>query len=283
MFKTYHTISHGDRKLYNCRSCNKNFSETANTFLYRLKKPISIIVTALKSRTEGMGFNAACRVFSLSSHTLQSWENKFSDLKESLNLYSLSHVFLCQIIEGDELYTKTHNNKPQEDSEGWTIMLMERASRFIWEFECGLKYKDLFMLVINRLVTLIGQSNEFTLVTDGERRYGNTLLELCHEIINEDFKESSLTVLKEGIRVGLKNKGQDNVVPSNMPKYERPQPEHPNTQHELKDEDIHANHVEAQNAATRRKLSPFRRRTNTYAKNKPGLQRVLDRALTHQN
>lgn len=44
----------------------------------------------------------------------------------------------------------------------------------------------------------------------------------------------------------------------------------------MKNTDIHANHVEGQNAATRRKLSPFRRRTNTYAKKRTALQRVLD-------
>ena len=40
--------------------------------------------------------------------------------------------------------------------------------------------------------------------------------------------------------------------------------------------DIHANHLEGQNAATRRRLSAYRRKTNTYAKSTDGLQRVLD-------
>ncbi|MBF0228628.1 MAG: hypothetical protein HQK63_03420 [Desulfamplus sp.] len=34
------------------------------------------------------------------------------------------------------------------------------------------------------------------------------------------------------------------------------------------DSEIHANYVEAQNAATRRRNSTFRRKTNTYAKTK---------------
>lgn len=252
------------------------FSETANTFLYRLKKPISEIARVLESRTEGLGFNATCRVYSLSPHTLQSWENKFSSLKDSLKLHSLAHTFLAQIIEGDELYTRIHSNRPQEESEGWTIMLMDRVSRFIWEFECGQKDEALFTGVIERLVELIKQTKEFTLLTDGERRYGNILFELCNETINDDQEESPMKVLKEGVRVGLKNKGQDTSTTNSKPKYERPQLEHPNTQHELEYKDIHANHLEGQNGATRRKLSPFRRRTNTYAKKRSGLQRVLD-------
>jgi len=44
----------------------------------------------------------------------------------------------------------------------------------------------------------------------------------------------------------------------------------------LDNQDIHANHIEAQNAALRRRNSAFRRRTNTYAKTLKGLQRTLD-------
>ena len=40
--------------------------------------------------------------------------------------------------------------------------------------------------------------------------------------------------------------------------------------------EIHANHLEAQNAATRRKNCAFRKKTNTCAKTEDGLQRTLD-------
>jgi len=61
-----------------------------------------------------------------------------------------------------------------------------------------------------------------------------------------------------------------------LPKYEAPWREHPETQQTLDDRDIHDNHLEAQNAALRRRNSAFRRRTNTYAKTREGLQRTLD-------
>ena len=46
-------------------------------------------------------------------------------------IYALLHTFLTQLIEGDEVYTKVGKNGPAEASEGWTIILMDRASRFI--------------------------------------------------------------------------------------------------------------------------------------------------------
>jgi hypothetical protein len=36
------------------------FSETKNTFLKGLRKPVSLIVMVVKARAEGMAFNAAC-------------------------------------------------------------------------------------------------------------------------------------------------------------------------------------------------------------------------------
>ena len=62
-YSSYETKSDGTRKLYQCSECHQVFSETKGTFLEGLKKPISFIINVLKSRSEGMGFNAACRVF----------------------------------------------------------------------------------------------------------------------------------------------------------------------------------------------------------------------------
>jgi hypothetical protein len=66
------------------------------------------------------------------------------------------------MIEGDELYTKVHHNIEPLESEGWTIMLMDRASRFIWELSCGTKDKVLFMSAIETLVTVVEQTNNLT-------------------------------------------------------------------------------------------------------------------------
>ncbi|MCP4410857.1 MAG: hypothetical protein GY807_24585 [Gammaproteobacteria bacterium] len=59
------------------------------------------------------------------------WELRFTDLKETLMMYALMNSFLVQVIEEDELYTKVGKNVPVQDCEGWTIVLMDRATRFI--------------------------------------------------------------------------------------------------------------------------------------------------------
>ena len=143
---TYKTLHNGTRTLHRCTDCVAIFSETKNTIIAGIRKPISLIAKVLKVRSEGLAFNATCRSYDIAKNTLLNWETKLSVLAETLLLYSLVHSFLDQIIEGDELYTKVGSNMPVEDCEGWTIVLMERASRFIWCLKCGKKDRTLFFL-----------------------------------------------------------------------------------------------------------------------------------------
>lgn len=273
----YNTKSHGSRLLFKCGDCQACFSETKQTFLQNLKTSVSKITTVLNARTEGMSFNATCRVHHISPHTLRSWEQKFACLKDTLIVYSLTHSFFSLILEGDELYTRVNQNKPQEDSEGWTIMLLDRGSRFIWELSCGKKEKALFLQAVERFTELIKQTDEISLLTDGERRYSHILFDICHELLRTGKPGRPRKVLPEGVQVKVKNKGsQAHKKGPKREKYQTPKPEHPETRATIKNEDIHANHVEAQNAAVRRKNSAYRRRTNTYAKCQQALQRTLN-------
>ena len=192
-------------------------------------------------------------------------------------IYALLHTFLTQLIEGDEVYTKVGKNGPAEASEGWTIVLMDRASRFIWALPCGKKDRDLFLSAIQLLSNIISRTGDVTLVTDGERRYSLLLFEICQEMFRSGRRGRRRRVLRRGVRVRLKNKGsQSHRRGRKRPKYEAPCSEHPETPQTLSNPEIHANHVEALNASLWRRNSAYRRKTNTYAKKKTGLQRTLD-------
>jgi hypothetical protein len=277
-YSIYETKCDGTRKLVQCSECDYIFSETTNTLLFNLKTSVSRIVLVLKSRAEGPSFNATCRTFNIGTHTLLRWENLFGGLKDTLMAYSLASSFLELMIEGDELYTKVHHNIEPLESEGWTIMLMDRASRFIWELSCGTKDKVLFMSAIETLVTVVEQTNNLTLITDGERSYSNCLFQICHDLVKTGKPGRLKSVLKKGLKARVKNKGiqGDDNTSSKREKYQTPKSEHPETKQDIINSEIHANHCEGQNAAIRRRNSAFRRRTNTYAKCKDALQRTLD-------
>ena len=272
----YTTKNHGIRVIYQCNSCLDYFSETKNTFMEGLKTPMSMIWLVIKARTDGMGLNAATRTFEFAKNTILSWERKFSDLHRVLFLYTLVHQFIEVVIEGDEAYTKVHRNVPPHESSGWTIVLMDRASRFIWELDCGTKDRKLFKKAIATLEQIVSRTNDLSLLTDGERRYGNLLFEVCYELVKNGKRGRPKKTLKRGIRVRIKNKGsQDHKKGRKRPKYQSPWAEHPETTHTVEETDIHANHAEAFWSALRRKCTTFRRKTNMYAKSTPGSQRLL--------
>jgi transposase-like protein len=59
-----YTIKDGEqRMLYHCSSCGSEFSETKNTPMAHLHTPISVIVQVLSALTEGLGINAATRLY----------------------------------------------------------------------------------------------------------------------------------------------------------------------------------------------------------------------------
>jgi transposase-like protein len=273
---TYATQHHGRRIIYKCEGCLDYFSETKKTLMEGVKTPVSVIWQVLKARTEGMGLNAAARTFEKAKNTILAWERKFVDLHRVLFLYAVVHEFLESVIEGDEAYTKVQKNVPPDQSRGWTILLMDRASRFIWELDCGKKDRRLFQKAIKTLDKIARQTHDLSIFTDGERRYGNLLFEICYELVNHGKPGRPKKTFKRGVHFRIKNKGsQAHKKGRKRPTYQSPWKEHPETARTIAETDIHANHTEAFWSALRRKCATFRRKTNMYAKATTGLQRLL--------
>jgi hypothetical protein len=92
------------------------------------------------------------------------------------------------------------------------------------------------------------------------------LFDICQTVIRTGPRGRPRQTLPEGVHVRVKNKGsQAHRRGPKRPKYQAPQPEHPNTTAPIADHDIHANHVEAFKAALRRRMACYRRKTSTYA------------------
>lgn len=275
---TYTVLVDGEqRHIHHCKECENFFSETKNTPLEGLRTPLSKIILVIDALNDGIGINAACRTFKVAKNSIYLWQERLAGVKETLILYSLCHQFLQQLIEGDELYTKVGKNKPPSESEGWTIVLMDRATRFIWELSCGEKDRSFFETAMETLCLVIEQTEDLSLLTDGERRYGNLLFEICQQVLRTGKPGRPKQVLPKGVKVRVKNKGsQTHKKGPKRPKYQAPHNEHPETEQNLENKEIHANHVEAFNSSLRRRMSCYRRKTNTYAKHQRALQTRLD-------
>ena len=97
----YQTKGNGERKMFICQECSSCFAETYGSVIAGLETPLSEIVKVLKARMEGIGLNAAVRVFGYAKTTILNWEKKLSGLQETLFLYALVtgqwEVYGCQI------------------------------------------------------------------------------------------------------------------------------------------------------------------------------------------
>jgi hypothetical protein len=155
-------------------------------------------------------------------------------------------------------------------------LLRDRASRFIWEVDCGKKDRRRFQKAIKTLDKIARQTHDLSIFTDGERRYGNLLLAIGHELGKNGKPGRPKKPFKRGVHVRLKNKGsQAHKKGPKRPPYQSPWREHPETARTIAETDIHAHHAEAFFSALRRKCAPFRRKTPMYAKVTTGLQRLL--------
>ncbi len=88
-------------------------------------------------------------------------------------------------------------------SEGWTIVIMDRPSRFLWTMSCGERNETLFMEAIHDICQVIAQTDDLTLLTDGERRYGNFLFTTCCQALYTGKPGQPKKTLPEGVSVRL--------------------------------------------------------------------------------
>jgi hypothetical protein len=170
------------------------------------------------------------------------------------------------MIEDDELYTRVTKKVALDESQGWTMVLMGRATRFIWDMPCGRKERKLFKNTRRLLCHVIEHTGDLTLLTDGERRYGSFLFELCSEAVRTGKRGRPKQTLRQGVKVRLTKKGsqRQNRGPQ-RPKYQALYPEHPQTAPSLETKEMHANHLEAFNTLLRRRCAAYRRRTKFLA------------------
>jgi transposase-like protein len=66
------------RLLYHCAPCARSFSETHHTPIAQLKTPIALVVQGLAALTEGVGINAATRLYGVSNNSIYRWQERLS-------------------------------------------------------------------------------------------------------------------------------------------------------------------------------------------------------------
>jgi hypothetical protein len=81
---------------------------------------------------------------------------------------------------------------------------MDRATRFLWDMHCGRKDRKMFQKAMRLLCQVIEQTGDLTLLTDGEKRYGSLLFELCSQALRTGKRGRPKKTLPKGVKVRLK-------------------------------------------------------------------------------
>ena len=103
-----------------------------------------------------------------------------------------------------------------------SIVLMDRASRFIWDLSCGERDRTLFEQALQTLAQVVQQTHDLALVTDGERRYGLVLFEICQTVIRTGQRGRPRHTLPEGVQVRVKTKAhRPTAADANVPNIRR--------------------------------------------------------------
>lgn len=262
-----------------CRGCKRGFTKRTGTVLSGLRTAGGTVASALHARSEGCGVRSTGRLVGKTHGSVMRWERRIEKLGAALP-EELPEDFV-PVIESDEVYTKVGHNRPAAESTGWTACGIERSSRFCSRHTSGQRDAALFAGHTHAVLAVAG-AGEVHFVSDGEARYANELWTRPEAVTvlpgqrtgQRGRPPGSKKCLRKGMTVRRKVKGSQQSGPTRRQRYETPLQHHPESQL-LPNAEVHANHSEAYNASLRRRSSPFRRRTNMYAKNNAGLDRAL--------
>jgi transposase-like protein len=275
--RSTHLEKHGHRTLktagriqrYRCLNCTRTWSDRTNTIMHGLRTNPEKVGSALHARTEGVGLRATGRLIGTNEDTISFWEKRLAandDDEERRSLEQLSAA-LTSTVEMDCFYTKVHHNRPAFESQGWTTLALERTTHVMLALEPGTD--DRIRDAVSRVTRAV--TADLRIVSDGDPRFGLALLEQRGEPFFSGRRGRPPRVLREGYEAVMKIKGAQSSKRKGA--RVRPVRTHPATR-PLADAEVHANHCEATNAMLRRRCSAYRRRTNCYAKTRPGLRRA---------
>jgi hypothetical protein len=92
------------------RSCQKRFNDRTNTPMAGLRTPPEIVAAALHVRTEGLGVRATGRSFGKAHASILRWERRLSETVPEWSPLAPEGADIS--VEGDEVYTRVHENRP---------------------------------------------------------------------------------------------------------------------------------------------------------------------------
>jgi hypothetical protein len=197
-------------------------------------------------------------------------------LKKTRRLFACTPQLLPQLIAGDELSPRVKTPVAPDESQGWTSVWRDRATRLLGAMPWGRTDRTLLKKALGLLGQVIQHTGDLTLLTDGARREGSRVVARWSDARRNGKRGRPKQTLPTGVKGRRKHTGSHRQKRGpTRPQYPAPSPEHPDTAQPVAPPDSHAHHRAAFPTSLRRRWAASRRRTHMYAKKTGRLQERL--------
>lgn len=158
---TYPTKKGQQRQLFQCQWCQKRFSETQGTILFRLKADSEEVFKVLAALAEGNGIRATARIFGIKPDTVLAWLRRAGEHSQEVSAYLVRELQVAQ-VQLDELWTFVR--KKEKALSAWEKLQTEYGDTWVW-----VAFDPVSKLVVSLVVgerrqaeadTLLGQVKE---------------------------------------------------------------------------------------------------------------------------
>jgi len=168
--------SHKERR-YICHACKRTFADTTGTLLYRLKRPLDLIVLVLTLLAYGCPIPALIAAFGLDERTIAAWQRKAGQHAKTVQeqLVCQGQLELGQ-VQADELYTKTQAGSV------WVATAISVFSRlWLWGAINWTRDEALITPVIEHVQAAAQPGKPLLFAVDGFKAYVSRILKVFRE------------------------------------------------------------------------------------------------------
>ena len=179
---------------YQCKRCRKTFSETHGTALYRLHRPVELVVTVVTLLAHGCPIQAIVAAFGLDERTVTRWQTRAGAQCQQVHehLVEAGQVELGQ-VQADELRVRVVGGVC------WLASALAVPSR-LWLGGAVSPQRDQDLIAaLLRRVRACGPVQRVLLCTDGLASYPRQALRLFRDAVRTGQRGRPRLVVPEGL------------------------------------------------------------------------------------
>ncbi len=168
----------GKARQLKCKACNRCFMETQGTIFYRKKTSAKTIWQVITALAEGVGLQAASRIFKVKVETISRWLEEASKHAEAVNNYLLNDLELKQ-VQLDELWSLVGSKEAGETRSArarWVWCAFDAEHKLWLNFVVGDRSEGNAQLLIHGLTLILAPECIPLFTSDGLDAYASALL-----------------------------------------------------------------------------------------------------------